>query len=250
MIYFSLPDSRPRRLSFYLAMEEYVARRVLRPGSDCFFMWQVRPTVIFGHNQVIENEVNVDYCRQRGIEFYRRRSGGGCVYADMSNVMLSYVTADDNVEATFARYLQLVAGALRQILGVEAVSTSNNDLLIGDRKVSGNAIYHLPGRIIAHGTLLYDTDMENMLRAITPSGEKLQKHGVESVRQRITLLKDHTTLPLEQIKTRLRQLVCASEHALTEADIAAVEAIEREYLDPEWIWHGRRRGSLPDNTAG
>lgn len=122
----------------------------------------------------------------------------------MSNVMLSYITPEDNVSETFARYLQMVSETLGA-LGIDAHPSGHNDIMLGDRKVSGNAIYHIPGRVIAHGTLLYDTDMENMLHAITPSHTKLSKHGVESVRQRICLLKDYTNLPLEEIKQRIRQ---------------------------------------------
>ena len=87
MKFITLPFTDTRRLSFYLAMEEFVARRL--DESDAFFMWQVEPTVIFGRNQVVENEVNLDYCREHGIHVVRRKSGGGCVYADMDNVMLS-----------------------------------------------------------------------------------------------------------------------------------------------------------------
>ena len=88
MKYVALPFQEPRRLSFYLAMEEFVARHTDEP--DAFFMWQVEPSVIFGRNQVLENEVNVAYCREHGISLYRRKSGGGCVYADMDNLMLSF----------------------------------------------------------------------------------------------------------------------------------------------------------------
>lgn len=83
MKYIVLPDSKCRKLPFYLAMEEYVANTM---PYDSFFMWQVKPTVIFGRNQVMENEVNLSYCREHGIEVYRRKSGGGCVYADMDNI--------------------------------------------------------------------------------------------------------------------------------------------------------------------
>ena len=235
MKYINLPDETQHRLCFYLAMEEYVAQRFV-DDDDCFFMWQVEPTVIFGRHQVIENEVNIDYCKENGIQFYRRKSGGGCVYADRNNVMLSYVTRDDNVEKTFARYMALVADALSNILHIDTVKTQNNDLLIGESKVSGNAIYHIPGKIIAHGTLLYDTVMKNMISAITPSCEKLQKHGVESVRQRITLLKDHTDMPLEEIKSKLRNYVCHNTVTLTEADVEAIKEIEKEYLRPEFIF--------------
>ena len=95
MKYVALPFQEPRRLSFYLAMEEFVARHTDEP--DAFFMWQVEPSVIFGRNQVLENEVNVAYCREHGISLYRRKSGGGCVYADMDNLMLSFVTSEENV---------------------------------------------------------------------------------------------------------------------------------------------------------
>lgn len=103
MIYVELPDDRVRRLSFYLAMEEYVARHM--DERDFFFMWQVEPSVIFGRNQLIENEVNLEFCRNRGIRTYRRKSGGGCVYADMKNIMFSYITSEENVGFTFNRYI-------------------------------------------------------------------------------------------------------------------------------------------------
>ena len=233
MIYIESGDTQPRRLSYYLAMEEYVAQHILR-GEDCFFMWQVTPSVIFGRNQVPQNEVNIDYCRRHGIAMFRRKSGGGCVYADMSNVMLSYITPDENVDQTFARYLDMVAESL-QAMGIDAHKNDHNDIMIGDRKVSGNAIYHLPGSNIAHGTLLYDTDMENMLKAITPSRQKLDKHGVESVRQRICLLKDYTPIPFADIRARLRTTLCQHHYTLTPKDQAGIADIERGYLDPAFI---------------
>ena len=103
MVYIALPTNEVRRLSFYLAMEEYVARHM--DVTDCFFMWQVEPSVIFGRNQQVENEVNLEFCRQHGIQVYRRKSGGGCVYADWNNVMLSYVTTDENVGYVFNRFI-------------------------------------------------------------------------------------------------------------------------------------------------
>lgn len=228
-----LPDGKVRRLSFYLAMEEYVARHM--DESDCFFMWQVEPSVIFGRNQLIENEVNVDFCRRRGIRMYRRKSGGGCVYADMKNIMFSYVTAEDNVGFTFNRYINMVALVLCR-LGVEARANGRNDIMIGDRKVSGNAFYKLPGRSIVHGTMLYDTDMENMVGSITPTDAKLLSKGVQSVRQRIALLKDYIDKDIEEFKAFVRANLCTGEVTLTAGDIAAIETIERGYLTDEFIY--------------
>ena len=232
MKYISLPDEKVRYLSFYLAMEEYVARHLSEP--DCFFMWQVEPSVIFGRNQVVENEVNIDYCREHGIHIYRRKSGGGCVYADMDNVMLSLVTDGDNVGFTFNRFVQMILLVLRK-MGIEAVGTSHNDIMIGDRKVCGTAFYQLPGRSIVHSTMLYDTNMTHMLNAITPSTEKLEKKGIQSERQRITLLKDHTQLSLDEVKTLIRDTLCQDELRLTTEQVAEIETIEQSYLKREFI---------------
>ena len=233
MKYVALPVEKVRRLSFYLAMEEYVARRI--DEQDLFFMWQVEPSVIFGRNQLIENEVNLKFCRERGIKTYRRKSGGGCVYADMNNVMFSYVTKDEAVGFTFNRYINMVVLVL-QNLGVDAKASGRNDVMIGDRKVSGNAFYHIPGRSIVHGTMLYDTDMVNMVGAITPTDEKLLSKGVASVRQRIALLKDYINLDIEQFKTFVRNNLCQGEIVLNDEDIKGIEEIEKEYLTEEFVY--------------
>lgn len=214
-------------------MEEYVARHSDEPEG--FFMWQVAPSVIFGRNQVVENEVNVDYCREHGISLYRRKSGGGCVYADMDNLMLSYISEGENVGLAFNRFVNMVLLVLRK-LGIEATGTSHNDVMIGDHKVCGTACYHVSGKSIVHSTMLYDTNMQHMTNAITPSKEKLQKKGIESVRQRITLLKDYTTLEsVEALKTFIRETLCVGERMLAEQEVREIEALEQSYLREEFI---------------
>ena len=214
-------------------MEEYVARHLDEPEG--FFMWQVAPSVIFGRNQVVENEVNVDYCREHGISMYRRKSGGGCVYADMDNLMLSYISEGENVGLAFNRFVNMVLLVLRK-LGIAATGTSHNDVMIGDHKVCGTACYHVSGKSIVHSTMLYDTNMQHMTNAITPSKEKLQKKGIESVRQRITLLKDYTTLEsVEALKTFIRETLCVGERMLAEQEVREIEALEQSYLREEFI---------------
>jgi len=233
MIYFSLPDNATRRLSFYLAMEEYVARE--KSWEDAFTMWQVEPSVIFGRNQVVEAEVNIDYCRRNNIQMYRRKSGGGCVYADMSNVMFAYITSEDNVNFTYNRYINMVVTVLRK-MGIEATSSGRNDILIDGRKVSGNAFYHLPGRSIVHGTMLYDTNMQHMVASITPSDDKLVSKGIQSVRQRIAFLKDYTSLSINEMKSFVKENLCTEEVMLTADDVRNIEVLEQEYLDPNFIF--------------
>lgn len=213
------------------------------PQNEYFFMWQVQPTVIFGRNQLIENEVNIDYCRNHHINTFRRKSGGGCVYADMSNIMFSYITPDENVSLTFTRYVEMVAETLRR-LGVDAKASGRNDIMIDNRKVSGNAFYHIPGRSIVHGTMLYDTNMQNMVGAITPTDEKLVSKGIQSVRQHITLLKDHISLDIEEFKEFVKKDLCDSEITLTGNDIAGVEEIEKEYTTPEFIYGNNPRYNI------
>ncbi len=245
MRYIMLPSEETRPLSFYLAMESFVAAHLdqlsgpqeqscsgkplslkepeaLKGDSDAFFVWQVDSSVIYGRNQVVENEVDLDYCRAQGIRVYQRKSGGGCVYADKGCLMLSFVTSEENVGFAFNRFVNMLLLVLRK-MGIAATGTQHNDVMIGDRKVCGTACRHLKGRCIVHSTMLYDTNMDNMLKAITPSREKLQKKGIESVRQRITLLKDYTTLNIEEVKTLIRETLCQGEWMLTAEDVAEIE---------------------------
>ncbi len=236
MKYLKLPNDKVRRLTFYLAMEEHAAQLLKDNKSidELFFTWRVRPTVIFGRNQLIDSEVNVKYCRENGIEYYRRKSGGGCVYADMDNIMFSYITRSDDVTTTFARYTHAIVAMLKD-LGLDASDTSRNDIMVEGRKVSGNAFYHLPGVSIVHGTMLYDTNMENMLRAITPSATKLDSKGVKSVKSHITTLNRYLTMSIEEFEQHAHSTLCDGEIELSSNDIAAIEHIERTYLTPEFI---------------
>lgn len=242
MLYVALPEEKIRKVSFYLAMEEFVARNVT--ADDCLFYWQVEPSVVFGRNQLVSNEVNVDYCRSHGIGMFRRKSGGGCVYADNDNVMFSFITGGDNVGLTFNRYMQMMVLMLRR-MGVEATADGRNDILIEGRKVSGTAFYHIPGRNIVHGTMLFDTDMDNMTRSITPPGEKLASNGVDSVRRRVALLKDYIDVSIDDFKADIRRTLCDGEHVLTQADVEEIERIEREvYLSPDFIYGNNPRHTL------
>ncbi len=237
MIHISLPDRINRRLPFYLAMEEWVAASL--PPDDYFFTWQVSPTVIFGRNQCIDTEVNLGYCNDNGIEFYRRKSGGGCMFADMHNIMFSYITPSETVAITFSRYTGMVADMLRS-LGLDASATGRNDIMIDGRKVSGNAFYHIPGRSIVHGTMLYDTDLRHMANAITPSKSKLESKQVQSVASHITTLSEHLDMSIDDFHWYAINHLTDSELTLTDSQVKEIAQIERSYYNPAWIF-GRRR---------
>ena len=212
----------------------------LRNAPDSFFVWSVRPTVIFGRNQDMEAEVNVDYCREHGIQMYRRKSGGGCVYSDKGNLMLSYITGGTDVDRAFQNYLECLASALRE-MGIAAVTTAHNDVLVDGRKVSGNACFATPTGCIVHGTLLYDGDFSEMEKAITPSREKLESKGIKSVRQRVANLKELGTVSgIDVLRLKIIDYFCKSEHLLSAGDIKEIEDIERTYLNEDFIRYGRR----------
>ena len=134
----------------------------------------------------------------------------------MSNIMMSYITCSDNVELTFSRYTSAVVEVLKK-LGLNASDNGRNDILIDDRKVSGNAFYHLPGRSIVHGTMLFDTDMAHMQGAITPSTD------------------------IEQFKDFVKSEMCNGDILLTDSDIAQIEEITQTYLTPEFIYGSNPR---------
>lgn len=172
-------------LTYYLDLEAQLSQKVTEPT---LFTWIAPPTVIYGRHQAQEVEVNEAYCREHGIAVVQRQSGGGCVYADRGNLMLSYMEPTDKSQEVFARFLHLTSQALRQ-MGYDAVTTAHNDILVGEHKVSGTACYTLHQATIVHATMLYDVDMDALEKAITPTAEKLAKHAVASVRQRVINLR-------------------------------------------------------------
>lgn len=224
-----LPDNKERSLAFYLAMEEFVARSV---EGESFFVWRVSPTVIIGRNQDLEAEVNLDYCRSHGVKVVRRKSGGGCVYSDMGNIMISYVSQRGEVAEIFDRYLSSLTSCLRA-LGLNAEKSGRNDVLVEGRKVSGNAFHQLPDRSIVHGTLLYDTDFAALEEAIRPPVEKLVRHGVASVRQRVENLKTYldpsTIESVVVLEEHLVRYFCDDELVLDADDVRRIEAEAMKY---------------------
>ena len=177
-----LPDNVTEKpLVYYLAVEEYVARHL---EDDVLFLWQTGPTVISGRNQVIEAEADLEYCKAHGIDVFRRKSGGGTVYSDKGNIMVSCIVSCQDVPYVFEKYLQTAALYMRSA-GIGASVSGRNDIIAGGRKVSGNAFYKAGRRGIIHGTMLFDTDFSMMEKALTPSYGKISSKGIRSVKQRV-----------------------------------------------------------------
>ena len=156
------------------------------------------------------------------------------VYSDMGNIMISYLTRRGDVSEVFDSYMTALTEALRE-LGVTAMKSGRNDVMLDGRKISGNAFHQLPDRSIVHGTLLYDTDLYALESAIRPPVEKLARHGVESVRQRVANLSRYSSMNAE-----LRSADALVEYLLgrfTDGEIvldmdriAMIEEMSNDYL--------------------
>ena len=174
------------RLEEYLAQEAEMVKTIAEPT---LFTWIVPPTVIYGRHQSAEVEVNEAFCRAHGIAVVQRKSGGGCVYADEGNLMISLVSPSTRSQEVFDAFLAMLSGALRR-MGYEAVTTAHNDVLVAERKVAGTACYTTPTGTVVHACMLYDVNLDALQQAITPTAAKLAKHAVASVRQRVINLRE------------------------------------------------------------
>jgi len=188
------------RLEEYLAQEAEMVKTIAEPT---LFTWVVAPTVIYGRHQSAEVEVNEAFCRTHGIAVVQRKSGGGCVYADEGNLMISLVSPSTRSQEVFDAFLAMLSGALRR-MGYEAVTTAHNDVLVAERKVAGTACYTTPTGTVVHACMLYDVNMDALQQAITPTEAKLAKHAVASVRQRVINLRGIQDLgPIEIFRRQL-----------------------------------------------
>ena len=230
------------QLPFYFAVEEYVARHYT--NDDYFMGWRVNPTVMLGRNQLIDNEVNTDYCKEHKIDIFRRKSGGGCIYADKGCIQFSYISRAVNANEAFAQYMHRMVELLRG-LNINAQLSGRNDILIDDTKVSGCAFYQLSNRSILHNSLLFDTQLDHLSNALTPAKEKLQSKGVASVRQRVTNVATYTQLDILNFMDYVRQEMCGKEVLeLTEEDMKGIAEIEKELSSDDFVYGKNPKYSL------
>lgn len=235
MKYILLPEPETiHQLPFYFAVEEYVARHYT--DDEYFVGWRVNPTVMLGRNQLIDNEVNAGYCKLHEIDIFRRKSGGGCIYADEGCIQFSYISRTSNANEAFACYMQRMARML-QGLGIDARLSGRNDILIDNAKVSGCAFYQLPGRSVLHNSLLFDTRLDHLSNALTPAKEKLQSKGVESVKQRVMNLAAYTHLGISAFMDYVRHEMCGTEVLqLTDEDMQGVAELEKELASDSFVY--------------
>lgn len=227
---------------YNMAFDEYALEQ-LPLDEPLFFLWQNSPSVIIGLNQNVYSEVNLDYLREHGITLARRVTGGGAVYHDLGNLNYTIVGRSADLERDYPKYAHYMLHALRA-LSVDAELSGRNDILVGGRKVSGYAKRVYKDRLMVHGTLMYDVDLQRLTDALTPSVEKLAAKGISSVRSRVDNLRNylpHTITNvsdlLHQLEQHLSRQYEDQEYLLNEEQLAAITRLRNQkFATYEWIY--------------
>ncbi|GFZ90184.1 lipoate-protein ligase LplJ [Paenibacillus marchantiophytorum] len=235
-----------------LAIEEYALRHL--PAEESYLLFYINePSIIIGKNQNTLEEINPEYVKENNLHVVRRLSGGGAVYHDLGNLNFSFITQDDgNSFHNFQKFTEPVVAALHS-LGVEAALTGRNDIQVGERKISGNAQFATKGRMFSHGTLLFDSEIENVVSALRVNADKIQSKGIKSIRSRVAniveLLKE--PMVMEQFRAKLLTFIFGVDadkvptYILTEEDWVRIHAISEERYQ-NWDWN---YGKSPRSTV-
>ncbi len=236
--------------AFNLAAEEYVFSSLPRDRAYVM-LWQNDRAVIIGKYQNTAAEVNGAAVEARGIRVVRRLSGGGAVYHDLGNLNFTVITdAQPGGRVDLALFCRPVVRTLARF-GVAAEISGRNDVTAGGRKFSGNAQYLRDGRVMHHGTILFDSDLSAVQEALAVRAEKLAGKGVSSVRSRVTNLKP--LLPpgvtLEEFRRVLLEELTDGREAeritFSDEDLAAIGRLKEARYDRwEWNWGASPPGTL------
>lgn len=240
MKYIINENNNPR---YNLALEEYVLKNL---DGEYFFLWQNEPTIVIGKHQNTISEINLDYVEKKGIHVVRRMSGGGAVYHDLGNINFSFIQEKkDLADFDFSFFTRPIIDLLGE-LGIKAEFNSRNDLAIDGKKFSGNAQYIFKKKILHHGTLLFNSEMEELVNSLKVSKDKIESKGLKSIESRVANIKDHIGKDskikevsdfkdalFEHMKNRMEEF---EEYVLTENDKKEIEKLKKEKYD-KWEWN-------------
>ncbi len=220
---------------FNLACEEYF---LTQTNLELDIFWRNAPVVVIGRNQDARIEVDENVMQRRGIALIRRETGGGAVYHDLGNINYTHIR-NYNGPVDFQSFAAPMVGALRT-LGVDAAFEGRNDILAGGKKISGTAQTVRRGRLLHHGTLLYDVNMENLTGVLRAGEEKYKGRGIASIAARVSNIRPmlQNAPPVEGFITALIKVWNAEEtYELSKKDYDSIETLRREVYDnPRWIY--------------
>lgn len=184
---------------FNFGLEYYLTTEKTFPDSTVIMLWRTSPTLMIGKFQNTLAEINKSYAKEKGIQIVRRMSGGGTIYTDLGGWQFSFITKNKGQTIGFEEYTGPVIRALAK-LGIHAEYNGRNDLTIDGKKFSGNAQYMHGGYTVHHGSLLYATNIEEMVKSTTVDEYKIISKGIKSVRDRVTNISDHLKEPMAALE--------------------------------------------------
>ena len=224
-----------------LAFEEYVFNQMDQDQSY-FLLWQNDNAVIVGKHQNTIEEINQEYIRENDIKVVRRLSGGGAVYHDLGNLNFTFIVNDRGREQfDFQTFTRPLVEALKT-LGVNAEFNSRNDIAIDGKKFSGNSQYAKRGRILHHGTILFNSNLATIQSALKVKKDKIESKGIKSVKSRVANITDYLdeTYPMEDFKAALLKAMFANDNlekiTLSNEEIQAIERLKTEKY-ATWDWN-------------
>ncbi|MDO5552892.1 MAG: lipoate--protein ligase [Planctomycetia bacterium] len=221
MIYYEHSGVNPY---FNLALEEILLHRA--DVEPVLLLWQNEPTIVLGRYQNTFGELNLEFVRERDLHVVRRLTGGGAVYHDLGNLNYSILSPSrqGSCEIDFTQFIQPVCTVLKSA-GLPVESSGRNDLIVNGRKISGSAQMRVRGRVLHHGTLLFDVRLDDMACALRVAPDKFQSKAVASVRSRVTNIKESLP-PGSPLRT------VADFKRLLQTKLTGFGAIQARSLDP------------------
>lgn len=228
---------------YNLAFEEYVFKNLPLEDGGYVLLWRNEPSIIIGKNQNTVEEINMDFVKENNIHVVRRVTGGGAVYHDLENLNFSFITkADDIGDIDFKTYTIPVLRALER-LGIPCELSGRNDITIEGKKFSGIAQSVIKGRVLNHGTLLFNSDLEVVGKSLNVKRDKIESKGVKSVSSRVTNIKPYIKDDISVLEFRdilLKNIFeyinkPIEKYELTEEDQKAIQKmVDERYGTWEW----------------
>ncbi|RRJ91945.1 lipoate--protein ligase [Paenimyroides tangerinum] len=226
---------------FNIALEEFLLYEY--PTESIFLLYVNAPSIIVGKFQNTLAEINLDFVKEKNIKVVRRMSGGGTVYHDLGNLNFSFHTLlGQNDFMDFSKFTEPVVKVLNQF-NVPAKLEGRNDLLVEGKKFSGNAKLARNGKMIQHGTILFDSDMSVLDNALKINPLKYKDKAVKSNRARVINLKEYLPddVTIEDLKQALiGEMLLTNQmtsiYELTSEDIASVEKLIYDKYNT-WDWN-------------